>query len=160
MRETATALENGATPDESRLRRALDVHHRFLVEVHRTDEERVTRFPPHSTPTVALATRTRCDLDHEGALQFETHLEGALKTGAGSKGDRARALGVLFREEADRIDRHVAWEEDAFTKLIDESMSRTDQARLLRDMRRFDAARVDAEIALVSWASNLHPSSD
>jgi len=160
MRETAARLEAGNPVDPARVRRALDVHRRFLLDVHDADEERIAQAIVAAQPTTARKVVAECRAEHPRAEAF---LRGAMALLPGDLSpcsDGRRRLASLFADEADRIDRHQAWEDEKLHTHLNEWLSPTVRKRLLDEIRRFNAVRVDAEIALVSWASQLNPSAD
>lgn len=160
MRETAAGLDGGFSVGPERLARAADVHARFLLEVHRTDDARILAALAEvpRAPTRSLARQVAEDLQR--AEEFQQVLARAIAKGAAPTGGEARRLANLFRDEADRIDRHQAREVEGLDDRLDAWLSPDRRRQLLAEMRAFDSARVDAEVALVSWAAQIHPSSD
>jgi len=68
-------------------------------------------------------------------------------------------LAELFRREAERIEAHDAREDELYRQL-DQILPDDLRRKLLRSIRRFDEERVVAEISLISWAAQVHPSAD
>jgi hypothetical protein len=160
LREVAAAIERIGRVDAARLRRTLDVHHRYVVEVHEADDERLARAllarkVDAAAPLVATARAGR-----PAALDFEHAAEAFLDPATAAAPEGPGRLARLLAVEADRIDQHLAWEADRLHAHLEAWLPRPARSRLLAQIRRFDAARVDAEIALVSWASQIHPSAD
>ncbi len=160
MRETAGALEHRTAFDLARLRRALEVHRRYLLEVHLADEERLARTIARTKVEAANPLLKVLRAAHPKAVEFEQEAEALLERGLAPGSETVHRLARLFTEEADRIDQHQAWETENLHGHIDAWLPKPVQSRLLAQIRRFNAARVDAEIALISWASQLHPSAD
>ncbi len=160
MRETAGVLEHRSTFDLARIHRALEVHRRYLLEVHEADEERLARTIAEAKVKAADPLLRALRAARPRALEFEKEAEELLAGGVPRGSDEAHRLARLFSDEADRIDHHQSWETENLHSHIDAWLSKPVQARLLDQIRRFNAARVDAEIALISWASQLHPSAD
>jgi|GEM_PF-3109935 len=158
LREVAALLERGGPLDRGRVQRALDVHQRYLLEVHHVDEHRVTDAVRRAAPTARIEAPSLEDRARAEAFQHAARA----RLGRASRPplEMSRELAALFRDEADRVDRHVAWEEEALHAHLAEWLARPVQRTLLAAIRRWDSTRVDAEIALVSWASQAHPSSD
>ncbi len=160
MRETASALERGAAVDLSRLRRAIDAHRRYLLEVHEADEEALARTLARTKVEAAEPLLRELRAARPRAHDFERQAEELIAQGPAPGSESAHRLSRLFAEEAERIDRQQAWESESLHAHIDAWLAKPVQSRLLAQIRRFNAARVDAEIALISWASQLHPSAD
>ena len=160
MRETASVLEHRGTFDVARLRRGLDVHRRYLLDVHEADEERLVRSLARRRVVEAEAFLQELNAARASAVAFERTVEDHIAASADRPGETARDLARLVSAEAERIDHHQQWEAERLHGRLDEWLPRATQGRLLAQIRKFDAARVDAEIALISWASQLHPSAD
>ncbi len=160
MRESADALDRGSKLEPTRLQRGLDAHRRFLIEVHHEDERHLaSALAGVSDPAVRRAL-AECAEEHPTEAEFQRNASQLL--GEGSLHDRktARRLSRLFREEAGRIEAHHAREEEAIYRHLEQILPAATLAKLLRAVRAFDNERITAEIALSSWASQLHPSSD
>lgn len=160
LRETSGGVERGTSLDLGRIRRALDVHHRFLVEVHHADAERLARMMARQEAAGAGELLTELEKAKGRALEFEAIAQGLLDQGVTGRSENAHRLSQLFHAEAERVDQFQAWEADRLHARIDEGLPKAQQTRLLSQLRKFDSARVDAEIALISWASQIHPSAD
>lgn len=160
LRETAGGLDGGFPVTPDRLARALDVHERFLLGVHHVDDERVLTALEGRADVPVDTLRRQNREDAERAQEFEETLRRAVRKGSRPTGAEARRLANLLRDEADRIDRHQAREVEGLDDRLEEWLPADRRAELLREIRAFDASRVDAEVALVSWASQIHPSSD
>lgn len=158
LAETADALDRGAPVDPARLRRALDVHHRFLIDVRRADLARLER--ALATVSSARAALARWAEERAHPFAFERAVADRWAGGLSGRGPAGAALARLFREEARRLEAEAEWEEENLPAHLDRWLPRTTQGRLLREIRAFDTARVAAEIDLISWASQVHPSSD
>ncbi|HYK93243.1 MAG TPA: hypothetical protein VEY07_04275 [Thermoplasmata archaeon] len=160
LRETAGGVDRGTAVDLARVRRALDVHHRFLLEVHHSDAERVARAIAKSGGSSAGELLRDLEQAKQRAEQFEEAAAALIAKGVPGRSDPAHRLSQLFQAEAERIDQFQLWEADHLHAHLDAWIPRPTQARLLGQLRKFDSARVDAEIALISWASQIHPSAD
>jgi hemerythrin-like domain-containing protein len=160
MRETASRLLLGNPVDPERIRRGLDVHRRFLLNVHDADEDRVARALEKERPDAARKLVAECRREHARAETFLGAVQVLLGQDLAPGSEARTRMSTLFAEEADRIDRHQTWEDEKIHPHLDTWLSRPVRSKLLEEIRRFNAARVDAEIALVSWASQLHPSAD
>lgn len=160
MRESAARLERGAVLDPARVRRGVDAHRRYLREVHDANVERLARTVARSDSDAAAPVLERLAGARPRAEAFERDVEAILGRGVAPGSEGAHRLARLFAQEADRIDQEATWETENLHARLDAWLTPTAQSRLLAEIRRFDAARVDAEIALVSWASQLHPSAD
>ena len=154
LRESASSLERARAIDPDRMRRAIDVHRRFLVEVHHANETAIAN--ALSGVRAARPVVAQCLREHARATGFETDALPLLSAGPSAVPQLVR----LVRGEADRIERQQAWEEEHLHARLGAWLAPAEARRLLAWMRRFDAARIDAEIALISWASQLHPSAD
>ena len=158
LRESAGNLAQKGSPEVARVRRAVDIHRRFLREVQLVDEERVAKALAGISD--ARAPLERCAQEHPKAERFERTVEPLLAHPISPGSPGARRLADLFRAEADRIEEHVAWEEEKVHAHLERWLTPPVRDSLLEQIRRFEAPRVDAEIALIAWASRLHPSSD
>ncbi len=160
MRETSAGLERVGSFDPARLRRALDAHRRFLREVHLSDGKRLAEAIPPRHSEAAWDFRRALGDSEAKAAEFERKAESLVaREGLDGTGE-ARRLSKLFAEEADRIEQFQVWEADQLHPSVVAWLPKTASSRLLAQLRRFDAARIDAEIALIAWASQLHPSAD
>jgi hypothetical protein len=160
MRESATAWEVTGGSRGPRLRRALDVHRRFLIEVHQTDEEELLAVARELGPPAVRAAAAKCAQEHPRAAQFERSADELLgRLGSGSSSE-AGALSALFREEAERIERHHLFDEEPLYAHLSEWLPPSERARITASVRRRDGTRADAEGMLVSWSAQLHGSSD
>ncbi len=160
MRETAAGLERVGSFDPVRLRRGLEAHRQFLREVHLPDGQRL--LDSVATRHVLAAGELRRVLEESGARadDFQRGADALVaREGVDGTGE-ARRLSKLFYAEADRVETFLTWEADGFHPRIMAWLPKLAQTRLLGELRRFDAARIGAEIALISWASQLHPSAD
>ena len=160
MRETAAVLERARSVDPARIRRAVDVHRRFLIEVHHADGERVLRAIPRGKDEPGLHYLAEMEKAKLEALEFERNVDAALSTLAAGGYPETRPLARLFQREAERVERFQAWEAETVHGKLDERLAKGSQDRLLAQIRQFDAARIGAEIGLIAWASQLHPSAD
>ena len=159
MRETADVLQRGVAVERSRVERALDVHRRFLIEVHHEHERRVDAALSRSTEPEVQARVADCRKEHPRAEAFQTAARAALGT-LGTLAPAARQnLASLLRAEAERFEEHHAREDDAYRR-IDRWIPAGERTRILAEIRAFDASHVSAEIALISWAAQAHPSAD
>ena len=160
LREVAAAVERLGRVDAARLRRTLDVHRRYVVEVHEADDERVARTLLARMVDAAAPLFATVRAGRPAAVDFERAAEAFLDPAIASAPGGPVRLARLLSQEADRIDQHLTWEADHLHAHLESWLPRPSRTRLLAQIRRFDAARVDAEIALVSWASQIHPSAD
>lgn len=160
LRETSGGVERGASIDLARIRRALDVHHRFLIEVHHADAERVARAVAKQEVAAAGGVLAELEKGRTRAAEFENSASTLVAQGVAGHSENAHRLAQLVHSEADRIDQFQGWEAERLHAHLDDWLPKPIQSRLLGQIRKFDAARVDAEIALISWASQLHPSAD
>lgn len=160
LRESATAMELTGTVPASRLERALDVHRRFLVEVHLANEDEVATRLRQSGASAARKLADRCAREHPHAAQFERAAALLLEAHGEQGSVHVTRLAELFRGEADRIERHHLAEEEPLIRNLDRWLAPQDRADLARGIRRRDAVRADAEDALVSWSAELHPAAD
>ncbi|MCI4364097.1 MAG: hypothetical protein L3K13_07370 [Thermoplasmata archaeon] len=160
LRETAEGLERARSIPTVRLRRALDAHRRFLVEVHQANEEEVLAHLRETKSRAARAAAALCEREHPAALAFQQSAAELAQNDVVPGSDRARALASLFRTEAERIERHHVSEEENLYAHLREWLPGPLFARLGAKVLRRDAASADAESALVSWSAQLHPSAD
>ncbi len=159
MRETAESLARGSTPDPRRLARALGVYRRFHREVHHADEARLARSLARTKAPEVRALLAECAREHPSAEAFEKDVRAAAKGDLAPRGPAALRLSELFRREADRVEQHHEREDDVYRSLA-RYLSPAVRRRLLGEIRRFDGPRIAAEIDLIAWASQVHPSAD
>lgn len=160
MRETGAGLERVGSFEPARLRRALDAHRRFLREVHVADGKLLLETVPPRHAEAAWDLRRVLGDSEVQAAEFERRAEALVaREGLDGTGE-ARRLSKMFYAEADRVEQFLNWEADHLHARVVGWIPRSAQTRVLGRLRRFDAARIDAEIALISWASQLHPSAD
>ena len=159
MRETAEGLARGSTPDPRRIERALAVYRAFHLEVHHADEALLARSLARVRAPEVKALLADCAREHPLAEEFERNVRAALRGDLAARGPAALRLAQLFREEADRVEAHHEREDEVY-RTLDRYLSAAVRRRLLAQIRRFDGPRIAAEIALIAWASQIHPSAD
>jgi hemerythrin-like domain-containing protein len=160
LRHTAEEVQFGRDRAQTELRRGLQVHRDFLVKVHYPDEDRVIEvLEPVKDPEVFDAI-VECKAEHPRASVFEREAsllgENLQKGNPSAKQDLVRAL----RQEADRIENHLAREEEMLTSRLGRWIPEPEQAKLLTQIRAYDNQRVSAEIDLLAWAAEIGPSTD
>lgn len=160
MRETAEWFERGTGFDPARIRRGLEVHRRYLLEVHQPNDERVAKALARSKSAAIRAALAECRAQHPKAQEFQREAEALVREVPAPKSEAARSLARLYREEADRVEKHHAHEEETLYWHLERHLSAAVRHRLLAEVQRVDETRVGAEVALVSWASQLHPAAD
>ncbi len=159
MRETAEGLARGSTPDPRRIERALAVYRAFHLEVHHADEALLARSLAKVAAPEVRTLLSECAREHPLAEGFEASVRSALKGELAPRGPAALRIARLFREEADRVEQHHEREDEVY-RTLDRYLSAAVRRRLLGQIRRFDGPRIAAEIALIAWASQIHPSAD
>ncbi|MCI4368268.1 MAG: hypothetical protein L3K09_01715 [Thermoplasmata archaeon] len=159
MRESADGLERGNPVNRVRLERGLEVHRRYLIEVHHEHERLVDEALAASRDPTARARADDCALEHPKAAAYQGAVRALLAKTRGSAAPDGVALGRLIRQEADRLEEHHGKEDDVYRRL-DRLLAPAERARLLGAIRTFDASHVSAEIALIAWAAQIHPSAD
>jgi hemerythrin-like domain-containing protein len=158
MRETASALDRGVAVDPERLGRLLEVHRRYLIQVHQANEARLdTALARRREPEVRRVLE-ECAREHPRAEEFQLDLSARLARGSRTPEAR-RGIAAAIRSEADRLEAHHDREEELY-RTVDEFLTPHRAVALLAELRRFDAEHVNAEIALLGWASEIHPSAD
>lgn len=156
MRETSDRLEHGAPVVRDRLERGLGVHRRFLIDLHQANEAALAKALAKVADAEVKARLRDCALEHPKAAAFE---EKARELVARDGPEASRALGALFRAEADRLDEHHGREDEMYRGL-DRFLPAAARARLLAAFRKFEAGHIAAEIDLIAWSAQIHPSSD
>ncbi|HEV2449787.1 MAG TPA: hypothetical protein VGU43_05185 [Thermoplasmata archaeon] len=160
LRESATAMELTGTVPAPRLERALDVHRRFLVEVHLANEDEVAMRLRKSGRPAAREQADLCAREHPRAAEFERAAGLLLEEHGEQQSVNARRLAELLRGEAAQIERHHLVDEEPLLRNLDRWLTPAVRAQLARGIRRRDSVRADAEEALVSWSAELHPAAD
>ncbi len=158
MRETASVLQRATRIDGPRLDRALEVHRRYLIEVHEENEARLDRALAAASSPQVRAQLKECAASHPLSQEFHDAAR-SLRDASPEPAARAARLAALFKAEADRLEQHHEREGEVYRRL-DRWLSPGVRRRLLSELRRFDAAHINAEIALISWASQIHASAD
>jgi hypothetical protein len=159
MRESADGVVRRKRIDPTRLRRALDVHQGYLLDVHQENERRVLEALEGSTDPKVIKSIEECRVEHEKSRRFQVEARRFLSEGAEEDASVSR-LAKLLRSEASHIEDHHAHEEQQLYRNLDRLLAANVLDSLLREIRQFDNRRINAEIALSSWASELSPSSD
>lgn len=159
FRELATWLNRTYRANSAEVRRALSVHRRFLIEVHEADEASVAASLAPPTDPAAVSYREDCRRDRAGAARFQQSVQSALRTEGRLGVEAAWAISALLVAEADRIERYH-FGDWAAGHGLGELLSVDDEHRLSGALRAWGMQRVGAEIALVAWAAQIHPSSD
>lgn len=159
MRETGEALTRGAVPEPKRIDRALEVYRKFHLEVHHADEARLAKALARSRAAAVRAYLADCAREHPRGEAFEKAVREGMRGDLAPRGPAAARLAELFRAEADRVDQHHEHEDEVY-RSIDRYLTPAVRKRLLGEIRRFDGPRIAAEIGLIAWASQIHPSAD
>jgi hemerythrin-like domain-containing protein len=160
MRETADGIERTRRFDASRMKRGLDVHRRFVLEVHLPNDERVQEYLRRVRDPAVRRTLDECRAQHEKSREFPARAEALAREVAPGGGEAARRLSELYREEADRLEKHHAQESEVLYANLDRRLAPVLRRRLLGQILKVDASRIGGEVALIAWASQLHPAAE
>jgi hypothetical protein len=159
MRESAEVLQRSKRTDPKRIERLLDVHRRYLIEIHQVNDRLVQD---------ALAKLGRKDLQpfldrstQERLLseKFQQQVREWLEKGMPTASPQASKMADSIRKEADRIEEDHGREDEVYLTL-DPLLPPSQRQELLQRIRQVDSQRIGAEIALIAWSSQIHASSD
>jgi hypothetical protein len=159
LRETADRLERAPLRSPERLRTGLEVHRRFVLQVHLPNDELVGAALTRSRDAHVRGLLVECAAAHAGSVAFPEDVEVALAEPGHLAAPRPD-LAALYRAEADRLETHHERESEFLYPRLDAVLSSSTRQQLLQEVLRIDLGRIGAEIALLSWAASLHPTSD
>lgn len=160
LRRSSEGTPDHRGPDLRLVERALEVHRDYVVRVHYPDVELVNgALEAKADPRVAAAL-VECKAEHARAQGFQRRTNELLRTAGTATDETDRALAKALRDEADRMEQHLTREEEMLNGRLNDALTPAQQTRLLNQIRRFDAPRIAAEIAVLVWASELGPSAD
>lgn len=160
LRRTSEDIIDPLGLDLHRVDRALEVHRDYVVHVHYPDVDLVNEALESQEDPRAFEGLVECKAEHARAQLFQSKVADLLRPSTLSTVATAAALSRALREEADRLEMHLGREEELLQSRLSEWLPRSRQARLLQQIRKFDAPRIAAEIAILVWASELGPSAD
>lgn len=160
LRRTSESLTDPLGIDLKRIRRALDVHRDYLVQVHYPDEDLVNEALESKTDPRVFDALVECKAEHPRAQAFQQRVASLLRPTEISTTRTAEEVAQAFRSEADRIEMHLSREEEMIGSHLAEWVPLAQQNRLLTKIRKFDAPRIAAEVGILVWASELGPSAD
>jgi hypothetical protein len=159
MRETAEVLEHSTRPDPRRIERALNLHRRYLIEVHHPNDQLVQSALAKSRRASVRALLARCAVEHLKAEEFQRDVRAIVEKSGPITPVTAKKIAEKFRAEADRVEEDHEAEDEVYAQL-DELIPLTERQKLFEQIRRFDVSRAGAETALIAWASQIHPAAD
>ena len=158
MREVAGSLERGEAAAWADAAEGVEVHRRFLIDLHERREEIVGEaLRGLGGPSVATALAA-CRTEHAASARFEEGVRA--KLAAARTTEAARAVAGLFRKEADRFVDHHRSESERIYRPVGPSVPLEVRRALWSRYRSLDKNRGAAEARLSAWASKAHGSAD
>ncbi|MFZ0891927.1 MAG: hypothetical protein WAN77_05950, partial [Thermoplasmata archaeon] len=159
LRESAEVLQRSKRMDLKRIERLLDVHHRYLIETHLVNDRMVQDALAQLGRVELEAFLERCSKEQRKPEEFERQIRQLMKEGKPPAGPDALKMADLVRKEADRIEEDHGREDEVY-RTLDTVLTPAARKDLLQRIRQVDAPRIGAEIALISWGSQIHASAD
>lgn len=157
--EVAAQLERGETVPVSELSAGVDVHRRFLIEVHHAREADIAAAVRPTAPPEVVRALDRCGVVHAEAARFEEEARALLGKGPISA-DRRKALALAFHREAERMLEHHKEEDETIYRPIHHVLSPDAHRRLMGAMHAMSGKTAAAQELLTGWTSHRNPSSD
>ncbi|HEV2519955.1 MAG TPA: hypothetical protein VGX00_04965 [Thermoplasmata archaeon] len=160
MLETADALDHDLPVTPERVRRALRIHRGFLIEFHIPSDAWVAgELRAVRSSRVERVVR-ECASEPKRAAEFQASAGALIESSLSPGSLAAHTLATIFRTEAGRIERHHAEEGEVVEPGLGGWVPPSRRRGLLSQIRRLYRTHVKDELALVAWASQIHPSSD
>ncbi|MFZ1023030.1 MAG: hypothetical protein WAN87_02720, partial [Thermoplasmata archaeon] len=101
----------------------------------------------------------RCVKEQRKPEEFERQIRQLMMEGKSPAGPDALKMADLVRKEADRIEEDHGREDELY-RTLDTLLNPAVRKDLLQRIRQVDTQRIGAEIALISWSSQIHASAD
>jgi hypothetical protein len=159
LRESAEVLQRSKRTDPKRIERLLDVHRRYLIETHLVNDRIVQEALAKLGRKELEPFLVRCEKEMRKPEEFERQIRQLMKEGKPPAGADALKMAELVRKEADRIEEDHGREDEVY-RTLDTLLAPAARKDLLQRIRQVDAPRIGAEIALISWSSQIHASAD
>ncbi|MFZ3355476.1 MAG: hypothetical protein WA549_01800 [Thermoplasmata archaeon] len=159
LREAAEVLQRSKRTDPKRIERMLDVHHRYLIETHLVNDRMVQDALAKLGRKELDPFLERCVKEQRKPEEFERQIRQLMMEGKSPAGPDALKMADLVRKEADRIEEDHGREDELY-RTLDTLLNPAVRKDLLQRIRQVDTQRIGAEIALISWSSQIHASAD
>ena len=160
FRRLGSSLDTTTALDEKRIEEGLEIHRRFLVEIHHTIVEMLDGALDQLPGSPLKAARGACRREHDAAVRasegFRRDFDAVRRREPGA---RNRFKAALFAE-ADRWTAHARAEEENLFAQLPDSFRREAAAHVGDLVRRFRAESSAVEERLSSWTSSWGPASD
>jgi len=159
FRQIADALDQGESSSGADALEGIEVHRRFLIEVHQRREAAFAAEVGPSADANVRSALAKCRAEHPLAGRFQTESRACLgKTPLSAAS--AHRLAELMRAEADRIVEHHRWEAETIYHAVRGKLSKEVVIRLDAAMRPLVGEAAAAQAGLVAWTSHANPTSD
>lgn len=159
LRESADVLQRSKRPDPKRIERALDLHRRFLIDVHQVNDRMVQDALRDLGRKELTSFLDRCAKEDLKPEEFQEQVRRLMSDGMAPGAPSTLKMAELIRKEADRIEEDHGGEDEVYRKL-DTLLHPSVRHDLVQHIRQIDVQRIGAEIALIAWASQIHASAD
>lgn len=157
--EVASQLERGESVPASEISAGVEVHRRFLVEVHHAREAEIAAAVRPTAPPAVIRALDRCGTVHAEATRFEEEARALLGKGS-IPAERRKAIALAFHKEAERMLEHHKEEDETIYRPIHHALTPEVHARLVRAMHALSGKTAAAQELLTGWTSHRNPSSD
>jgi len=157
--EVAAQVERGEPVTKADLAEGVEVHRRFLVELHHRREALIADALGATAGSAVAAAFARCRAEHPKAVEFESAAQ-ALLSAPGFGSAQLHRVAALFEREATRIVEHTKDEDDAIHRVVVDAVPPNVRAAFVEKTRALDSEAAAAEERLLAWSSRSNASSD
>jgi hypothetical protein len=159
LRESADVLQRSKRPDPKRIDRLLDVHRRYLIDIHQVNDQMVQDALAKLGRKELAAFLERSGKERKKSEEFQQQMRLLMKQGMPPGDPSTLRMVDLIRKEADRVEEDHSREDEIY-RTLDALLGAPERKDLLQRIRQVDSERIGAEIALIAWSSQIHASSD
>ncbi len=159
FQQMASELEHGEAVTVAQLLEAVEVHQRFLLQVHHAREREFAAAVRPVAPPAVVRALERCATVHPEASRFETEARSLLAAGPLTR-ERRQALAQALQREAERIVDHHREEDETIYRPLHHHLPPPVLDRLLASMHALAGEAAAAQARLVAWSSRVNASSD
>lgn len=159
LQEVAAQLERKERVSAADAVEGVEVHRRFVVDVHLRREAAIAAAVRPLAPAGVVRALERCPAEHDASAAFEAEARRLLAESPLSAEGRRRLAAVL-RREADRLVEHHREEDESIYRPLHRHLT-PEQLRTLAPIARdFAGAAAAAQERLSAWSSRVHASAD
>ena len=159
LHEVAASLERPDRAPATDAAEGVEVHRRFVLEVHLPREAAIAAALHGAAPPEVTRALERCRAEHEASIAFGRDARRLLAESPLSA-DGRRQLIALLRSEADRLVEHHREEDETIYRPMHHRLLPDQLARLQASARELAGAAAAAQERLSAWSSRLHASAD